>query len=182
VGRQLIRFFSCSNPSETRLFREHLLCVHSAVEGCASFFFLSISAFLGAISDSLATRCLGAAGRGAERLEREDFFGGKAAAFGSVWGFWRFLAKCRLKAQSFPTVVVGLNNQQGGEKLLFRSSRVIFWEYSEVERSFGGLFGLSIRLIIFSGLIRPKKGVFRIHDLMSIICIIILVISQVVIF
>jgi hypothetical protein len=47
------------------------------------------------------------------------FFGEVAAAFGSVWGFWRFLAKCRLKAQFFPTVVAGLNNQRGGEKLLF---------------------------------------------------------------
>jgi hypothetical protein len=32
-----------------------------------------------------------------------------------------------LKAQFFPTVVAGLNNQRGGEKLLFRSSRVVFW-------------------------------------------------------
>jgi hypothetical protein len=149
----LTGFFSCSNPSETSLFRslrEHLLCVHSRVDGCASFFFPSISAFLGAISDSLATRCSGAAGRGVGRSEREDFFGGMAA-FGSDWGFWRFLSKCRLKAQFFPTVVAGLNNQRGGEKLLFRSSRVVFWEYSEDERSFGGLFGLNIRLIIFSG-------------------------------
>jgi hypothetical protein len=44
---------------------------------------------------------------------------GVAAAFSSDWGFWRFLAKCKLKAQFFPTVVAGLNNQQGGEKLLF---------------------------------------------------------------
>jgi hypothetical protein len=102
--------------------------------------------------------------------------------FGSDWGFWRFLAKCRLKAQFFPTVVAGLNNQLGGEKLLFQSSRVIFWEYSEDERSFGGLFGLNIRLIIFSGLISPKKGVFQVHDLISIICIIVLVIPPVVIF
>jgi hypothetical protein len=89
--------------------------VHSAVDGCASFFFPSISDFLGAISNSLATRCSGAAGIGAGRLEREDFFGGMAAALGLDWEFWRFLAKCRLKAQFFPTVVAGLNNQQGGE-------------------------------------------------------------------
>jgi hypothetical protein len=38
----------------------------------------------------------------------------------------------------------GLNNQRGGEKLLFQSSRVVFWEYSEDEGSFGGLFGLNI--------------------------------------
>jgi hypothetical protein len=85
--------------------------------------------------------------------------------------FWQFLAKCRLEAQCFPIVVTGLNNQRSGESY-----------YSEDEGSFGGLLGLNIRLIIFSGLISPKKGVFRIHDLMSIICIIILVISQVVIF
>jgi hypothetical protein len=92
------------------------------------------------------------------------------------------LGKMQIESTVFLTVAAGLNNQQGGEKLQFRSSRVIFWEYSEDEGSFGGLFGLNIRLIIFSGLISPKKEVFRIHDLISIICIIILVISQVVIF
>jgi hypothetical protein len=35
-------------------------------------------------------------------------------------------------------------------------------EYSEGEGSFGDLIRLNIRLIIFSGLISPKKGVFRI--------------------
>jgi hypothetical protein len=45
-----------------------------------------------------------------------------------------------------------------------------FREYSEFEGSFGGLFRKSIRLIIFSGLIVPKKGVFQISDLTSIIC------------
>jgi hypothetical protein len=68
----------------------------------------------------------GLRGEGAGRLEREDFFGGMAAALGLDWGFWPFLAKCRLKAQFFPTVVAGLNNQRGGEKLLFQSSRVVF--------------------------------------------------------
>jgi hypothetical protein len=43
-------------------------------------------------------------------LEREDLSGGMAAALGPDWGFWRFLAKCRLKAHFFPTVVAGLNN------------------------------------------------------------------------
>jgi hypothetical protein len=43
-------------------------------------------------------------------------------------------------------------------------------EYSADEGSFGGLFGLHIRLIIFSGLIVLKRGVFRILDLISIIC------------
>jgi hypothetical protein len=75
-------------------------------------------------------------------------------------GILAVLGKCRLKAQSFSTVVAGLNNQRGGEKLLFRSSRVVFWEYSEVERSFGGLVGLNLRLLIFSGLISPEKGGF----------------------
>jgi hypothetical protein len=138
--------------------------------------------FLGAISNSLAARCSGAAGRGAGRLEGEDFCGEVAAMFGSVWGFWRFLAKCRLKAQFFSTVVVGLNNKRGGEKLLFQSSRVVFWGYSEDERSFGGLFGLKIRLVIFSGLVSPKKGGFRVDSLVSIICIITLVIFRVIIF
>jgi hypothetical protein len=50
-----------------------------------------------------------------------------------------------------------------------------FWEYSEDEGSFGGLFGLNIRLIIFSGVIGLKRGVFRILDLTPIICTIMLV-------
>jgi hypothetical protein len=86
-GRQLTRFFSCSNPSETSLLglsREHLLCVHSAVDGSASF--------LDAISDALATRCSGAAGRGAGRSEREDFFGGwwrRLVPIGDFGGSWQ---------------------------------------------------------------------------------------------
>jgi hypothetical protein len=97
-------------------------------------------------------------------------------------GILAVFGKMQIESTVFPTVVAGLNNQRGGEKLLFRSSRVVFWEYYEDEGSFGGLFGLNTRLIIFSGLISPKKGVFRVHDLISIICIIILVISQVAIF
>jgi hypothetical protein len=42
-----------------------------------------------------------------------------AAALGSDWGFWWLLAECGLKARLFPTVIAGLNNQRGGEKLLF---------------------------------------------------------------
>jgi hypothetical protein len=121
-GAQLTRFFSCSNPSETsfsRLLREHLLCVHSVVDGSASFVLSSISDFLDAISDALATRCSGAAGRGARRSERKNLLGGKAAALGSEWGFWWLLMECRLKAWFFPTVIAGLNNQRGGEKSLF---------------------------------------------------------------
>jgi hypothetical protein len=57
-----------------------------------------------------------------------------------------------------------------------------FWKYSEDEGSFGGLFRLNIRLIIFLGLIGLKREVFRIYDLVSIICIIILVIYRVDIF
>jgi hypothetical protein len=97
-------------------------------------------------------------------------------------GILAVLGKMQIESTVFSTVVVGLNNQRGGEKLLFRSSRVVFWEHSEDERSFGGLFGLNIRLVIFSGLISPKKGVSRVHDLISIICIIILVIPPDVIF
>jgi hypothetical protein len=52
-------------------------------------------------------------------LERQDFFGGMAAAFGSDCSFWLFFAKGRLKAQFFPTVVAGLYNQRSEEKLLF---------------------------------------------------------------
>jgi hypothetical protein len=70
------------------------------------------------------------------------------------------LGKMQIESTVFSTVVVRLNNQRGGEKLLFQSSRVIFWEYSEDERSFGGSFGLKIRLIIFSGLVSSKKGFF----------------------
>jgi hypothetical protein len=92
------------------------------------------------------------------------------------------LGKMQIESTVCLTVAAGLNNQRGGKKLLFQSSRVIFWEYSEDEGSFGALFGLNIRLIIFLGLISPKKGVFRIHDLISIICIIIWVSYQVVIF
>jgi hypothetical protein len=55
-------------------------------------------------------------------------------------------------------------------------------EYSADEGSFGGSFGLNIRLIIFSGLIVPKRGVFQISDLISIICTIMLVFYRVDIF
>jgi hypothetical protein len=121
-GRQLTRFFSCSNPSETsffRLLREHLLCVHSAVAGSASFLISSISDFLDAISDALATRCSGAARRGAGRSEWESFLG----EGGGAWlGLGNLVALDGKQIESevfFPTVIAGLNNQQGGEKLLF---------------------------------------------------------------
>jgi hypothetical protein len=68
------------------------MCVHSAVDGCASFFFSSISDFLDAISDALATRCSGATGRGAGRTEREDFFGGwrrRLVPIGNFGGSWQ---------------------------------------------------------------------------------------------
>jgi hypothetical protein len=54
------------------------------------------------------------------------------------------LGKMQIESTVFLTIAAGLNNQRGGEKLLFQSSRVIFWEYSEDEGSFGGLFGLNI--------------------------------------
>jgi hypothetical protein len=111
-GRQLTRFFSCSNPSETSLLRsvrEHLLYVHSLVDGCASFFFPSISDFLGAISDSLATRCSGAAGRGVGRSGTGDFFEGDG---GGAWlwlGIFLDLGKMQIGSTVFHTVAAGLN-------------------------------------------------------------------------
>jgi hypothetical protein len=69
-----------------------------------------------------------------------------------------------------------------GEKYTVSKLKSHFWEYSEDEGSFGGLFGLNIRLIIFSGLIGPKKEVFQTHDLTSIICTITFVIYHVDIF
>jgi hypothetical protein len=102
-----------------------------------------------------------------------DFFAGDG---GGAWlwlGIFVDLGKNADWKHSFLTVVAGLNNQRGGENLLFLKFKSCFWEYSESEGSFGGLFGLSIRLLIFSGLISTKKGGFRIHDLISIICIII---------
>jgi hypothetical protein len=83
------------------------------------------------------------------------------------------LGKIQIGSTVFLTVAAGLNNQRGGENLMFLKFKSHFREYSESEGSFGGLFGLSIRLLIFSGLISPKKGGFRIHDLISIICFII---------
>jgi hypothetical protein len=44
---------------------------------------------------------------------------GKAAVLDSDWGIWWLLMECRLNAWFFPTVIAGLNNQRGGEKLLF---------------------------------------------------------------
>jgi hypothetical protein len=67
----------------------------------------------------LATRCSGAARRGAGRSERENLLGGMAAVIGSDWGIRWLLMECRLKARFFPNVIAGLNNQRGGEKLLF---------------------------------------------------------------
>jgi hypothetical protein len=80
---------------------------------------------------------------------------------GGAWsrlGILAVLGKMQTKSTVFfPTVVAGLNNQRGGEKLLLRSSRVIFREYSEDEGSFGGSFRLNIRLIIFQGSLARKK-------------------------
>jgi hypothetical protein len=68
----LTRFLSCSNPSETSLFRslrEHLLYIQSPVDGCASFFFPSISDLLGAIS----------------RFARHELLGGCGERGGEIW-------------------------------------------------------------------------------------------------
>jgi hypothetical protein len=43
------------------------------------------------------------------------------AECGSIWGFWKFLADCRLKAQFLLGVTAGLNNQRLDTVLLFRS-------------------------------------------------------------
>jgi hypothetical protein len=128
-GRQLTRFFSCSNPSETglsRSWREHLLSIHSPVGGCASFLFPSSSDLLGAISDPLATSCSGLRGEGRGDLGGRIPPGGWWRAYGLIWGFFSLWADCRLEAQFFLTAAAGLNNQQLGKSLLFQSSRVVF--------------------------------------------------------
>jgi hypothetical protein len=58
------------------------------------------------------------------------------------------LGEMQIENAVFTTVVARFNNQRGGEKLLFRSPRVVFREYSEDEGSFSGPFRLDIRLII----------------------------------
>jgi hypothetical protein len=122
-GRQLKRFLSWSNPSETSLLRslrEHLLCVHSPVGGCASFFFPSFSDFLGAISGSAHHELLGGCEeRGGEIWGDWDFFGRMKVERVSIWGFWRLLADYRLKAQFLLGVTAGLNNQRLETVLLF---------------------------------------------------------------
>jgi hypothetical protein len=84
-----------------RLLREHLLCVHSAVDGSASFFFSSISDFLDVISDALATRCSGAAGRGAGKSEQENLLGRMAVVLGSDWGFLVAFGGMRIESAVF---------------------------------------------------------------------------------
>jgi hypothetical protein len=91
---------------------------------------------------------------------RGNLLGGMVAALGSDWGFRWLLAECGLKAWFFPIIIAGLNNQRGGEKVTVLKFKSHLREYSEFEGSFGGLFGLNIRLIIFSGLVGLKKGVF----------------------
>jgi hypothetical protein len=58
---------------------------------------------------------LGGCGERGGKVGAGGFLWGMAAAFGSDWGFWWLLAKRRLKAQFFSTVVARLNNQRGGE-------------------------------------------------------------------
>jgi hypothetical protein len=41
------------------------------------------------------------------------------AVIGLDWGIRWLLMECGLKAWFFPTVIAGLNNQRGEEKLLF---------------------------------------------------------------
>jgi hypothetical protein len=96
-GRQLTRFLSWSNPSETSLLRslrEHLLCVHSSDGGCASFFFPSFSDFLGAISGSAHHELLGGCGeRGREIWGGLGFLKRMKAERGSIWGILAALGK-----------------------------------------------------------------------------------------
>jgi hypothetical protein len=82
--------------------------------------------------------------RGGE-VGAEDLFGGMSAALGSDWGFWWLLAECRLEAQFSLTVAAGLNNQQVGKSYCseVQESLPKFRKCSEVEGSFGGLFGLN---------------------------------------
>jgi hypothetical protein len=129
-GHQLTRFLSCSNLSETNLLkslREHLLCVHSPVAGCASFFLPSASDFLGAISGSacrLPRVARGLRGEGRGDLGGWDFSERMTAERGLVWGFLRLLANCRLEAQSFLTIAAGLNNQLLGKVYCFEDEEL----------------------------------------------------------
>jgi hypothetical protein len=104
-GRQLTRFLSWSNPSETSLLRslrEHLLCVHSPNGGCASFFFSSFSDLLGAISGSAHHELLGGCGeRGGEIWVDGDFFKRKKAECGSIWGILAVFGKLQIGSAVF---------------------------------------------------------------------------------
>jgi hypothetical protein len=103
-GRQLIRFLSWSNPSETSLLRslrEHLLCVHSPDGGCASFF-PSFSDLLGAISGSARHELLGGCGeRGGEIWVDWDFFKRMKAECGSIWGILVVFGKLQIGSAVF---------------------------------------------------------------------------------
>jgi hypothetical protein len=49
---------------------------------------------------------------------------------GGAWsrlGISAVLGKMQIESTVFSIVIAGLNNQRGGERLLFRSRRVIFW-------------------------------------------------------
>jgi hypothetical protein len=69
--------------------------------------------------DPLATSCSRAAGRGAGRSGGLGLLWEDEGGRGSIWGFWRLLADCRLKAQFLLGVTAELNNQRLGTVLLF---------------------------------------------------------------
>jgi hypothetical protein len=104
-GRQLTRFLSWSNPSETSLLRslrEHLLCVHSSDGGCASFFFPSFSDLLGAISGSALHELLGGCGeRGGEIWVDWYFFKRMKAECDSLWGIFAVFGKMQIGSAVF---------------------------------------------------------------------------------
>jgi hypothetical protein len=139
-GRQLTRFLSWSSPSETSplsSLREHLLCVHSPVGGCASFFFPSFSDLLGAISGSARHELLGGCGeRGGEIEGGLGLFKRMKADRYFAWGIsWRI---ADWKHGFYPQVTAGLNNHRLDSDLLFRRGMNRQRDYSEAERSFGG--------------------------------------------
>jgi hypothetical protein len=122
-GRQLTRFLSWSNPSETSLLkslRKHLLCVHSPDGGRASFFFPSFSDFLGAISGSARHELLGGYGeRGGEIWGGLGFFKRMKVERGFGWGILVALGKLQIGSTVFTQCYRGLNNQRLDAVLLF---------------------------------------------------------------
>jgi hypothetical protein len=112
--------------------------------------------------------------------------GGEVGAGGSPWGdgggAWLrlgilvTLGGMWIESTVFSYYCCGVKKPAEWGKVTVPKFKSHLREYSEVEGSFGGSFGLNIGLTIFPGLVSPKKGVFRINNLIPIICTIILVI------